>query len=86
MDTTGQHWPVWTSGHAYLGEPASRFPARAVRRIATLERNSPRLVKTPTGRALTSPTSASRRYLPSTGHIPRSTQTGLSARQAAATQ
>ena len=46
MDTTGQHWPVWTSARAYLGEPASRFPARTVRRITTLERNSPRLVKT----------------------------------------
>jgi hypothetical protein len=46
MDTTGQHWPVWTSARAYLGEPASRVPARTVRRIATLERNSPRLVKT----------------------------------------
>lgn len=46
MDTTGQHWPEWTSARAYLGEPASRFPARAVRRITTLERTSPRLVKT----------------------------------------
>jgi hypothetical protein len=49
MDPTGQHWPVWTSARAYLGEPASRFPARIVRRIATLERNSPRLVKTADG-------------------------------------
>jgi len=49
MDTTGQHWPVWTSARAYLGEPACRFPARAVRRITTLERNSPRLVKTAGG-------------------------------------
>ena len=40
----------------------------------------------PAGRTLTSPTSASRRYLPSTGRIPGSTQTGSSARQAAATQ
>jgi hypothetical protein len=46
MDTTGQHWPVWTSARAYLGERASRVPARTVRRIATLERDSARLVKT----------------------------------------
>jgi hypothetical protein len=46
MNTNGQHWPVWTSAHAYLGESASRFPERTARRIATLERNSPRLVKT----------------------------------------
>ena len=46
MDTTGQNWPVWTSAHAYLSEPASRFPARTVRRIETLERNNQRLVKT----------------------------------------
>ncbi len=46
MDATGQHWPVWTSARAYLGERASRVPARTVRRIATLERDSPRLVKT----------------------------------------
>ena len=46
MDATGQYRPVWTSARAYLGEPASRAPARTVRRIATLERDSPRLVKT----------------------------------------
>jgi hypothetical protein len=46
METSGQHWPAWTSAHAYLGEPARRFPERTVRRIETLERNSPRLVKT----------------------------------------
>ena len=50
MDTTGQHWPVWTSARAYLGERVSTVPTRTVRRIATLERDSPRLVKT-AGRA-----------------------------------
>ena len=45
MDTTGQHRPVWTSVREYPAEPTSSVTARTVRRIATLERNSPRLVK-----------------------------------------
>jgi hypothetical protein len=42
---TSQHPPVWTPAREYPAEPASRATARTVRRIATLERNSPRLVK-----------------------------------------
>ena len=44
MATTGQHRPVWIPAREYPAEPASSAPARTVRRIATLERNSPRLV------------------------------------------
>ncbi len=50
MHTTGQHWPVWAPARAYLDESASVLPARTARRITTLERNSPLLVKT-AGRA-----------------------------------
>ena len=46
MNITGQYWPAWTSARAYIGESANRCSARTIRRIATLERNSPRLVKT----------------------------------------
>jgi hypothetical protein len=45
MAATSQYRPVWTPAREYPAEPAKSAPARTVRRIATLERNSPRLVK-----------------------------------------
>ena len=44
MATTSQYRPVWTPARKYPAESASSVPTRTVRRIATLERNSPRLV------------------------------------------
>ena len=44
MATTSQYRPVWTPARKYPAESASSATARTVRRIATLERNSPRLV------------------------------------------
>ena len=44
MATTGQHRPVWIPVREYPAEPASSALTRTVRRIATLERNSQRLV------------------------------------------
>jgi hypothetical protein len=39
------HPPVWTPVREYPAEPTGNVTARTARRIATLERNSPRLVK-----------------------------------------
>lgn len=44
MATTSQYRPVWAPAREYPAEPARSATARTVRRIATLERNSPRLV------------------------------------------
>src|SRR5580704_6306849 len=44
MVTTSQYRPVWTPAREYPAQPATSATARTVRRIATLERNSPRLV------------------------------------------
>jgi len=44
MAATSQYRPVWTPAREYPAEPASSALTRTVRRIATLERNSLRLV------------------------------------------
>ena len=44
MDTS-QHPPVWTPVREYPAAPTSNVTAQTARRIATLERNSPRVVQ-----------------------------------------
>ena len=46
MDTASQRRPQPTVGHAYPARPCHRVTTRTARRTATLERTSPRMVKT----------------------------------------
>jgi len=46
MDTINNRQPVWAAIHGEPSEPADGITARTARRAATLERGSPRLVRT----------------------------------------